>query len=670
MCLASSWAPILILLQHINKINKQNFDLKLEIFHRRQKCETLEARVSKLEGLEVDNEDLRAQNDELVLKLEKCDADLGMREDAIEEAVGMICELEAQIGDHEQDLARYRSIVDAGVGPPPGHAQMEPSTRITLEAKSALEDEHSPSHPRQEAIKRVASTSSILKSPLRPPSFLHDDRKSNTALRSLYSSRNPSIASFNRASSVLSDGELEEELERQMLSSPRLSILSESGFSSIYGHKRDKSTSPSVEPASPSDETFIAPNSSNEERHAQRKARISHWVEESRRQEAPKTPVHKPSRQASNARFSSIGELLEKTPGARSQQTEILASSPSQKSGSNSVRQGSDKSSSDSRSPTKSLRKSAKAHEKLSQHGSSNSVFSNNHLPPTPETMSTATIGRNSSTPSIVTEKSLAEGSSVPVNNYTRPTSSDSRKVSHFGRRPSTRDRDHDALDEDLQSTQAEQGGPRMGGDPAAFMNGSVKATRFFGSEVPRRPALNTHVTDMMFNGDGYSPKHASRNASYPAVAQVTERTPSAASPTSRRSSAIARDKITTSPRKAQSSAENQTFTNPSPTSLAIGNHPNVDTKSKSAASSLRFRLPHRVASSNNVQSVTSRIFKRNRPATVDEDPETQEAPLPQPPSRPRLGRPSSMHGQRPHFTEFQCTTPPLKSILPEGMLI
>ncbi|KAL8742613.1 MAG: hypothetical protein Q9184_008225, partial [Pyrenodesmia sp. 2 TL-2023] len=65
--------------EYISKINKQNFDLKLEIFHRRQRSEALEAKAEKAVELQIQNDELRQINDDLLLELEKRDV-------AVEEA--------------------------------------------------------------------------------------------------------------------------------------------------------------------------------------------------------------------------------------------------------------------------------------------------------------------------------------------------------------------------------------------------------------------------------------------------------------------------------------------------------------------------------------------------------------------------------------------------------
>ncbi|KAK2815379.1 hypothetical protein FQN49_008080, partial [Arthroderma sp. PD_2] len=96
--------------QYVSKMNKLNFDLKLEIFHRTQQVTTLEKKLEKMQeleeqvqqmemmdqeieelrGVEEDNQRLRESNEELRCELDK-------RDQAVNEAVELICQLEAKL---------------------------------------------------------------------------------------------------------------------------------------------------------------------------------------------------------------------------------------------------------------------------------------------------------------------------------------------------------------------------------------------------------------------------------------------------------------------------------------------------------------------------------------------------------------------------------------------
>lgn len=83
--------------QVVSNLHKQNFDLKLELFHRRERQTALEGRV---EGLETDMRMTHDINERLVEELEK-------RDKAVEEAVAMIVTFEARV----DQLVRERTMV-------------------------------------------------------------------------------------------------------------------------------------------------------------------------------------------------------------------------------------------------------------------------------------------------------------------------------------------------------------------------------------------------------------------------------------------------------------------------------------------------------------------------------------------------------------------------------
>ena len=74
---------------YITKTDKQLFDLKLELFHGRQRAESLESQLEKMKVLETENEEIQKTNEELFRELEQ-------RDTAIREAVNMICGLERE----------------------------------------------------------------------------------------------------------------------------------------------------------------------------------------------------------------------------------------------------------------------------------------------------------------------------------------------------------------------------------------------------------------------------------------------------------------------------------------------------------------------------------------------------------------------------------------------
>ena len=586
----------------------------------------------------------------------------------------MICDLEARIDELEQQL------LDGGQKK--GDQATSPSCRVNVELPATppktFKEAVSGDCPQSQISGDVVIQNDIPKIPsrslLRRSSFLRDCKRSTAALRSLYSSANPSFASLKRPSSIFSNAEFDEEMERQMLNSPRLSILSESGFSSIYGHVREQTPSP-LQSESP-DAASKNLSSSPAQRVAQREARIRGWVEESNRQERPKTPVQRSMHPTASGQFSSINQVIEKAPSDTLQPPPRSPSSPSSRS--SYAQQRSEKTLREQCSPTKSLRQSARAHNKLAL--GTGPVFSSNHLPPTPDTMSTATIEANSSMQSIITEKSLADGAAAPPHGYAafvqdRP----SRNKIAFGNEIIVNN--DTTSDDDIESTQVQRSNVGSRGADIGYaesplhMGASMKATHFFGSDIPARPALTTSTTDFMFNGKGFSPKQPSQGLSYPSPKSSSRHASQHVSPSrsSKRSSGVPSERTVTSPRLSSPSHPNSPSELQS-TTREVDAPTMLDDKPSRNSSSLRFRLPRTSSTSSTPhnRSISSRIFRRsssrvsNAPVT-EEPPSVQKKPL----SRPRLPRPSSLYGQHPSSSSSSPNLPSsnLQSLLPIGML-
>ncbi|TGO85860.1 hypothetical protein BPOR_0357g00060 [Botrytis porri] len=87
----------------VSILHKQNFDLKLELFHRRQRQEILESEVDQLRKQTKQQAEVQEINDALLKELEK-------RDQAVEQAVGLICELEAKVErllQEREDVRNY-----------------------------------------------------------------------------------------------------------------------------------------------------------------------------------------------------------------------------------------------------------------------------------------------------------------------------------------------------------------------------------------------------------------------------------------------------------------------------------------------------------------------------------------------------------------------------------
>ncbi|KAK3175682.1 hypothetical protein K4F52_010065 [Lecanicillium sp. MT-2017a] len=198
--------------QVVSTLHKQNFDLKLELFHRRERQTKLEQR---LELLEAEKQEAQQQSDGLMSELEK-------RDKAIEEAVGMIVALEAKI----DQLLDERNIVKQ------------------MESQGLLYPGDLGTYANSCTDETAVDTASVVdraKTPTvnRMPSFLSDRSTTTENLRNVYLGNRGSILSLRRVSEGPSEAD---NGATNGLASPTLSVLSESSFLSVYGQKGGDTT--------------------------------------------------------------------------------------------------------------------------------------------------------------------------------------------------------------------------------------------------------------------------------------------------------------------------------------------------------------------------------------------------------------------------------------------
>ena len=631
----------------MSKISKQNFELKLEVFHRRQRNEILETRLEKFQELEADNEELQSINEELLLELEKRDV-------AIQEAVALICELEAKNEDLQMALIKMDFTQSSSTSNPEPVKQgngIMASSLSTISGTKSSSPSHRPDTGLQTDLQAPSEHSLSAPDTLSPPqsrsarrlpSFIRDNQKSTNVLRSMYSNDgNASFVSLARPGSLFSgegDGD-DDYLDRQMTNSPRLSILSESGFSSVYGgHKHQISSETDdrgedVEPALPK----IASGSPT-----QRESRLYKWLDE---RNMPRTPS--PKATTATDKISSINEILSEVSNSsrvqNSAETTLASQDPREQ-----------------RTPEKRHGKQARSPEKRTVAPSPSfggAIFGSAVLPPTPDTMSTATMDANSSTPSIITEKSLLDGTHYPAMGYSalipdiRPNTSDSSK------------------------------GSASPGSTRQDMSARSHARGISGSNAPTRPSLTPHGADMEFSAEYSAPTQASRTLSYPSPTSRPRRLSDQRSPTSYRGSDANSEKtLNQSPQDRLSSGSAATITSPGRT--ARDDHRSPLSSQDVAVLSPITALPHLAASppaqrSSSFRSKIASKFSRsisNATRTTNHSSNTQDST----PSRPlvtrapastqhaRLPRPASLYGQHdPSRSPHSDLSP----VLPEGML-
>ncbi len=478
----------------MSKLKKQNFDLKLELFHRRQRNEALEAKLDNLDNLRLENEELKHRNKDLLRELEFKDLAIG-------EAVAIICELEAKIEKLETDP-------DSGQGD--GNLQNTPITRHSQ--TSDFQDQSLTIRPPNEFV--TGDSSSIPntgKTVWHAPSFLRDNKKSTRALRGLYLADdnsaygNPSSFSLSRPVSRFSgdENQHDHDLDSSTLNSPRLSMLSESSFLSVYGKDKQADSIPSRKKKRRSYSESSSEDEKNSLTFRQHEARTQTWINERRKQNALR---RKAPRDRSDSRFSSIDEVVDVLPIEwRTEQTARKLPI---------------------RSPSRRARDERMDFAPLSHQG--RTIFGHDVLPPTPDTMSISNRETNSSTPSIITEKSLLDGAAKTYKTLTTEACSQSKEGLSAGPKLSAAlsfDEDADHIkwesEHDESTPVAHSNAGTIGHSPetlstSTFM-GKSSSTKQQVGDTPPRPVLTTYATNMMFNGEDFTLVQPSRTMSFPA---------------------------------------------------------------------------------------------------------------------------------------------------------
>ncbi|KAK6955223.1 hypothetical protein Daesc_002854 [Daldinia eschscholtzii] len=197
----------------LSTLHKQNFDLKLELYHRREKQTALEERVEKLES----------QQSEMIDLHESIIHELEMKDDALAEAVALIVELETRIDELVREREMVRQVEEDGSYRHSSSDQSNLETTTTTAAGSPAPNTISPS---------VSHLSAHVNSLGRVPSFLSEHTQQTENLRNAVLRGRTSIMHMRKVSE---SSAAPSDINR--IASPNLSVLSESSFVSIYGPK-------------------------------------------------------------------------------------------------------------------------------------------------------------------------------------------------------------------------------------------------------------------------------------------------------------------------------------------------------------------------------------------------------------------------------------------------
>lgn len=214
--------------EKMTAISQENFDLKLEVHHRRTKQAELE---SKNEKLKMELERVQKEMNEVVTVAEEVHGLLTLRDEALEQAVVQIILYEERIESLEEDVKKITSIRPI--------TDLE-SNNETFESEEQPAPPSSPPEKMQSRTDQVATPVNqtrlairVRDSMYRMPSFLAEENEDNGALRSLFL---PTVQSVQTLRSI--SGSNDGHPDAGVINSPRLSVLSESSFLSVYGTRR------------------------------------------------------------------------------------------------------------------------------------------------------------------------------------------------------------------------------------------------------------------------------------------------------------------------------------------------------------------------------------------------------------------------------------------------
>ncbi|KAL4945387.1 hypothetical protein BDV06DRAFT_35961 [Aspergillus oleicola] len=223
--------------QYISRISKQNFDLKLEIFYRSQQLSHLEKKLERMQALEEELERLRGVDEE-VQELRAAEEDnqrlresneqlrqeIDKRDQAVTEAVELICTLEGRV----EELTTGKPASQTSTTQLPYEDETGVSTPrngSTLDLHGIPERTSSRRGMRMSERRRISSGSRILQ---RAPSFLLEESQNTAALRSLYTDAEVTVSPKPESPTAMTKSEsmnsMAETIEQ---GSPRLSALSE-----------------------------------------------------------------------------------------------------------------------------------------------------------------------------------------------------------------------------------------------------------------------------------------------------------------------------------------------------------------------------------------------------------------------------------------------------------
>ncbi|KAI9673227.1 MAG: hypothetical protein M1817_003090 [Caeruleum heppii] len=479
--------------EYTSTLHKQNFDLKLELYHRRQRMVNMQEQIDKTKELEAENAELQEVNEQLLEELEK-------RDKAVEEAVTLICHLEQKVEELEANRPEPpRSLTQEPS--PHGSASTESHSEVSTSSPKLQIDKASYQTPmRTNQLRRSPTKSGISSAvsspplqfvtprssltPLRTPSFMTSDKGSAGALRSLFLATNESKPSVPRhgtplryAASVGSELNAcrSPDFLADGLDSPRLSVLSESSFLSVYGEPRKLNLDDQGQHwEEHQDDTRQTPPDRDIAA-----SRTDHWIHANL--SSPKRANFVPVGRNDGGHFQSLSDVLNSPSrvAARRRKSEQTENELPTSMG-----------------------------EQRRDDFAVSALCPSRVLPPTPDTMSTADqVERFGGSPGVVAEKSLLDGTPAPARFYNallpydRPRSSGHSMAYDGSSASNVWDIQSDlseraSSDLEVESTRAEL---------SAWNTGSLTSTGFYLHGPAQEPAgkMAGMSRDLLFNGEG-----------------------------------------------------------------------------------------------------------------------------------------------------------------------
>ncbi|KAI7165796.1 hypothetical protein D0864_06651 [Hortaea werneckii] len=233
----------------MDRLNKQNFALKLELDHRREQQSKLQEQVDSMQEQFERSEQMQEEHAELLKINTQLVEELERRDRAVEEAMDIICDLEDRLAEFDERQSHTRpstAHADSGYAgtetQEPAPKSSPPETRTVPKTPFQRRKGPLPTSAVSQNLQRMVNGKTPA-STRREPSVFSLKKSSTHALRSVYleNAQNLySVQSFNslisKRDSRVEDGHAEEP------NSPQLSVLSESSFPSFYSPQQQFGT--------------------------------------------------------------------------------------------------------------------------------------------------------------------------------------------------------------------------------------------------------------------------------------------------------------------------------------------------------------------------------------------------------------------------------------------